>query len=44
MFQCYEIVKYLRHAAMMKVKPGARLGMAAAIAGDVFSTPNNVRV
>lgn len=34
---------YLRQAAMMKMMPGARLGMADAIDGDVFLTPSNNR-
>lgn len=28
----------------MKMIPGARLGIAVAIAGEVFSIPNNMRI
>lgn len=33
----------LRQAAMMKMRPGARLGIAEAISGEAFLIPTNVR-
>jgi hypothetical protein len=37
------LVSYLRLAAMTKMKPGPRLGMAEAIAGEVRSTPSIIK-